>query len=302
MLRGVLPIIPTPFTTADAVDEAGLRAVTEHAVASGAAAVVYPGVASEDLFLTPDERRAALGVVVRAAAGRLPVIAGVNRRDPAEMVAAADSALAAGADMAMAMATAEMADPEAGIAAIAEAMRGRPVILQNLGPPRGAGLCAQAMLDIARAVPNLRYVKEEGVPSGPVVSALVAGAGDALDGVIGGGGARYLMEELDRGVVATMPAIELLDLHVDLVRRHAAGDRTGAFALYERSVPLLLLQAPYRMRLTKLILKARGLIAHDGVREPLPEMDDVTRAFARELHARATAAPAHPAAPEMAHA
>jgi 4-hydroxy-tetrahydrodipicolinate synthase len=141
---------------------------------------------------------------------------------------------------------------------------------------------------LAGAVPAIRYVKEEGVPSGPTVSRLVSAVGPDLDAVIGGGGARYLLEELDRGAVATMPAIELLSLHVALMTAYQAGRREEAVRLYEQSLPLLLIQAPYRMRLTKLILKHHSLIDTDLVREPLPEMDDTLKKLAIELYTRAT--------------
>lgn len=292
-LTGVLPIVPTPFTAEGASDEVSLKRVAAHAVEAGAAALVYPGVASEDLYLGADERRANLARVAEVAAGRLPVIAGVNSADPAEMVEIAAMAAEAGAEGVMAMAVPAMGE-ETGtwFARIAAALgEDRPIILQNLFKPRGADLSAEQMLALAAEVPAIRYVKEEGIPSGPKVSRLVAGCGPDLDGVIGGGGARYLLEELDRGAIATMPAIELLDLHVALFRAYAAHDRAEALRLYERSLPLLLIQAPYRMRLTKLILKHRGLIDCDDVREPLPEMDAELRELVLELYERATAKP-----------
>lgn len=292
-LTGVLPIVPTPFTAEGASDEVSLKRVAAHAVEAGAAALVYPGVASEDLYLSADERRANLARVAEVAAGKLPVIAGVNSADPAEMVEIAAMAAEAGAEGVMAMAVPAMGE-ETGtwFARIAAALgEDRPIILQNLFKPRGADLSAEQMLALAAEVPAIRYVKEEGIPSGPKVSRLVAGCGPDLDGVIGGGGARYLLEELDRGAIATMPAIELLDLHVALFRAYAAHDRAEALRLYERSLPLLLIQAPYRMRLTKLILKHRGLIDCDDVREPLPEMDAELRELVLELYERATAKP-----------
>lgn len=292
-LKGVLPIVPTPFDQNGQTDELSLKRVVTHAIEAGASALVFPGVASEDLFLTTDERRSCLGLVARMAKDRLPVIAGVNSADPAEMVEIAKMATEAGADGVMAMAVPAMGE-ETGtwFARIADALgTDRPIILQNLFKPRGADLSADDMLTLAAEIPAIRYVKEEGIPSGPKVSQLVAGCGPDLDGVIGGGGARYLLEELDRGAIATMPAIELLELHVALMRAYTAHDRAEALRLYERSLPLLLIQAPYRMRLTKLILKNRGLIDCDDVREPLPEMDKELQELALELYERAAMTP-----------
>ena len=56
-LKGVLPIVPTPFAKSGEVDEVSLRKVAAHAIEAGAAALVFPGVASEDLYLSAEERR-----------------------------------------------------------------------------------------------------------------------------------------------------------------------------------------------------------------------------------------------------
>ncbi|OSP55786.1 dihydrodipicolinate synthase family protein [Pseudoruegeria sp. SK021] len=289
-LEGVLPIVPTPFAESGRPDADSLRRVAQEAVRAGAAALVYPGVASEDVHLTAQERAACLDVVVDTAAGHVPVIAGVNSADPEEMVALAAGVTRQGAQAIMAMAVPAMRDDLTGwFHRLADATGGLPIILQNLFAPRGADLSAAEMVGLAQSVPSIRYVKEEGIPSGPKVSELVEACGPDLDAVIGGGGARYLLEELDRGAVATMPAIELLDLHVALMAAYKEGRRDDAIALYERSLPLLLIQAPYRMRLTKLILKHRGLIDCDAVREPLPEMDDALKRWSIELYERAMA-------------
>lgn len=290
-LTGVLPIIPTPFSGDGGVDTSGIGRLVDYAISSGASALVFPGVASEDIHLNAEERAAALSTVSAAAAGRVPVIAGVNSADPDEMVRLAARAVELGANGLMAMAVPAMGDDHvAAFERIAAATGGLPIILQNLGKPRGADLSADEMLELAAAIPAIRYVKEEGIPSGPRVSRLVAGGGAHLDGVIGGGGARYLFEELERGAIGTMPALELLEIHVAIVSAHLAGRREEALALYERTLPLLLIQQPYRMRMTKLILQHRGLIAGDTVREPLPEMDAVLKSLVIEFYSRLTAA------------
>lgn len=288
-LNGVLPVVPTPFLDSGELDLPSLANLIDFAVDAGASALVYPGVASEDVHLTPEERNACLQAAVTQNRGRLPIVAGVNSKTAEGMVAAAEQATANGADMIMAMAIPDMgADFIEWFKRISNATEGRPIILQNLFAPRGADLSAQGMLELAEAVPAIRYVKEEGIPSGAKVSALVAAVGGNLKGVIGGGGARYVFEELERGAVATMPAIELLELHVNLLNAYFQHRREEALALYTQSLPLLLIQAPFRMRMTKHILKHKGLIKSDFVREPLPEMDDQLKHLVLELYEATT--------------
>ena len=283
---GVLPVIPTPFTKDNGVDLDSLANVVRHAISCKANALVYPGVASEDIHLTAEERTTCFDIVTQTASGVTPVIAGVNSSDPEMMVEMSALLYQKNANAIMAMAVPSMAEKGYGywFQAISEATNGLPIILQNLFAPRGANLSAQEMLQLAKDVDAIRYIKEEGIPSGPKVTAFIKGAGTYLDGVIGGGGARYVFEELERGAIATMPAIELLELHVALLTSYANGERDHALRLYKQSLPLLLKQAPYRMRLTKLILKHRGLIETDLVREDLPELDEYSKALILELY------------------
>jgi dihydrodipicolinate synthase/N-acetylneuraminate lyase len=283
---GVLPVVPTPFTRDLAVDHASLAALVNYAAACGASAIVYPGVASEDVQLNDAERRASVRTVVEAAAGQIAVVGGVNTAEVSDMVTNARWMAETGVAGIMAMAVPTMAATGYAICyqQLAAATGGLPIVLQNLSQPRGADLSVEEMLRIARAVDAVRYVKEEAVPPGPKVGALVTGHLDALEGVIGGGGARFLFEELERGVIATMPAIELLELHVSIIGAFSEGRRDTAFDLYQASLPLLLLQASYRMRLTKLILKHRGIIATDEVRERLPQLDEVTQRLVLEYY------------------
>ena len=47
--------------------------------------------------------------------------------------------------------------------------------------------------------------------------------------------------------------------------------------IYYRILPLLGFQAVFRMRMTKAVLKRRGLIETERVRAPLPELDGQDR-------------------------
>ena len=150
-------------------------------------------------------------------------------------------------------------------------------MLQNAPSPVGAGLRADALASLVADNPAIEYVKEETLPSGPAITSLQVAGIPHLKGVFGGGGARYITDELDRGALGAMPAIELADLHVALFEAHAGDDHDRARELYRLSLPLLTSQAVYRMRLTKYVLKGRGIVEALRVRAPLPELDDFTK-------------------------
>ena len=281
-LRGVLPVIPTLFSSNNEIDLAAQKQVVAFALEHGASAVVCPAVASEYNFLSLAERKTLVSLVVDEVDGRIPIIGGASDQTVEEVVAAARDCLSFGIRHLMIMAPKSLGkdldEHKAFFADITNQIgSGARIILQNAPDPVGAGLDADAIIELVRSNPTIRYVKEETLPSGPAITALGSCGIDHLIGVIGGGGSRYMIDELNRGALAAMPAIEILDLHVAIYDAHANGEAQKARELYRNSLPLLVSQLIYRMRLTKHVLNLRGIANDVVVRAPLPELDDHTK-------------------------
>ncbi len=280
-LNGVFPVVPTPFDDSGAVDHAAFRKLVGFALAAGVDGLVFPGMASEVETLAPEERAALVSELGRTVAGRVPLIVGASDADPTRSAARAREGKGAGAVAAMVMAPPGLGqDIDKHIAfyhAVAD-QAGLPIMLQNAPAPNGAGLSPEAVAAIAKAVPGVRFVKEETLPCGQHISRIRAASGDALDGIYGGAGARYLIDELRRGAAGTMPALELADVHVALWRAWVRGNQPEARRLYAAALPLLTAQAVFRVRLTKEVLLHRGVLAltHARAKGPVPDGDDLT--------------------------
>ena len=76
-LRGVLPALVTPLTRDGAVDEPAIHRLVEHVLAGGVHGLLPLGSTGEVASLDETARRKVLATVVKAAAGRVPVICGV---------------------------------------------------------------------------------------------------------------------------------------------------------------------------------------------------------------------------------
>ena len=275
-LEGVFPVLATPFHPDGSPDHAGLRAIARYAIGAGADGVVYPGVASEYDTLSAAERTRLSDIVAAEAQGRVAFVVGGTAAELATTEAVARHARAQHAAAIMVMAPKAITDPDGAIAffrSVAAAAAGVPIMLQNAPPPAGSGLPVDVVLAIARAVPEIAYVKEEAMPSGARITQTQAGAPPTLLGVFGGAGGRYLTDELARGATGTMPACELTELHVAMFGAHRAGDRARVRHWFNRMLPLLNFQAVFRMAMTKETLRRRGIIAYAGKRAAGPELD-----------------------------
>src|SRR4051812_34868408 len=94
---GIIPAVTTPFDAAGEVDLPALERNVAALLDAGIHGVVATGTMGEAGSLSTAERRTVVGAVADAAAGRVPVIAGVSAGTPAGSIALAADAAAAGA-------------------------------------------------------------------------------------------------------------------------------------------------------------------------------------------------------------
>lgn len=276
-LHGILPVLPTPFTETGDIDAGGMAGLVEFAMNAGVNGIVYPGFASEVAELSAAERSELLEVIAKQSARDALVVAGASAPDAATVIEHGRFAQSLGLTHLLIQPPVELGSGFEQIirffGAVADSLPDTRIILQNAPPPRGSDLPPSVICRTAAKIPQIRYVKEEGLPAGPAVSQLVAEGPATLKGIVGGGGARYILDEYTRGACAAMPALEIADLHVALDRAWGGGRRDEARGIYIKTLPLLTLQAVYRMRLTKHVLMRRGVLKETHVRSNVPSLD-----------------------------
>lgn len=274
-LNGVFPVLPTIFDEAGAVDRAATLDVLEFVLGLGVDGVVFPGLASEYEQLTLDERIEMIKAIGQASRRRTTFIVGAGGGTTHDSVALAQAGLQSGASAAMVMTPHRLEGDIDGLvdfyARLAEAAP-LDIMLQNAPRPMGLGLDIQTLLEILRRTPSVTHIKEETLPCGQRIGQILSGS-PGVAGVFGGAGGRHIVDELTRGAVGTMPATELTDVHVALVKAFRRGDDGAMRQYYERMMPILMMQAVYRWRLTKAVLVERGVIRNEFTRAPGPELD-----------------------------
>lgn len=233
-LEGIVPIMVTPFDAAGRIDEDSLESLVRFNVAAGVHGV---GVAlgSEIFKLCEAERTQVIGCVVRAAAGRVPVVVNTGAAGTDLALHYARGATDLGATALMIYPPSFMPVSAAEIiehfGRIADAVA-LPIILQDIPQaPIPPGLA----LRIAERSRSVTHVKVETLPVTTKVAEMVAGAGHRLT-VLGGAGGSYFIEELRRGARGTMPFCSQPAAFMAVWERFESGDLAGARAIFDATI------------------------------------------------------------------
>lgn len=162
-LRGCGTALVTPFKADNSIDEDALRALVSWQVESGIDFLVAAGTTAETPTLSDDEWLRVIDIVIEAAAGRVPVVAGATSNATQHAVEKARKAAACpGVDAILTASPYYNKPTQEGqyrhFKTIAEAVT-KPVLLYNVPGRTGANI-EPATLARLSEVPNIIGVKE----------------------------------------------------------------------------------------------------------------------------------------------
>ena len=172
--RGVFPYLVSPIDAAGDVKADVLARLCDDLVASGVHGLTPLGSTGEFAYLSRAQRRRVVEVVVGAAKGRVPVVAGVASTTIADAVAQARDYQRIGCAGILAILEAYFPLDDAGVLeyfhAIAEAVSLPVVLYTNPGFQR-SDLSLPVIEKLSR-VPNIRYIKDASPNTGRLLSIL----------------------------------------------------------------------------------------------------------------------------------
>jgi 4-hydroxy-tetrahydrodipicolinate synthase len=152
----------TPFSRDGAIDERALRALVDWQIAEGVHFLVPCGSTGEAATMSPEEQCRVIEIVVDAAKGRVPIVAGAASNDTKRAIALSRAAKAAGATHLLHTSPMYNKPPQRGIIAhyrtIADAVD-LPVVVYNVPGRTGSNVEAKTTLALA-ATPGIVAVKE----------------------------------------------------------------------------------------------------------------------------------------------
>ena len=161
MFQGSIPALVTPFRDGQ-VDFAALEALVEWQIAEGSTGLVPVGTTGESPTLSHEEHEQVVEAVVRAAAGRVPVIAGAGSNSTAETVRFLQHAQRVGADGALVVTPYYNKPTQAGLIAHFSAAHDAcdlPIIIYNIPGRSAVDMTVETMAELAR-LPRIVGVKD----------------------------------------------------------------------------------------------------------------------------------------------
>jgi 4-hydroxy-tetrahydrodipicolinate synthase len=277
VLEGVVTALVTPFRD-DTIDEEALRGLVERQIAAGVDGLAPCGSTGESATLSHAEHRRVVEIVVSAARGRVPVIAGTGSNSTREAIELTRHAKEAGADAALLISPYYNKPTQEGIfahyAAIAQETA-FPLVVYNIPGRTASNLLPATVARLAERSAAVG-IKEA---SGDLVqiATLVALCPDDF-AVVSGDDALTLplLAVGGRGVISTSSNVAP-EAMVELVRAFRSGDLAGALRTHQRLLPLFdALFCETNPIPVKAALGRMGLIG-DEIRLPLTRLTDANR-------------------------
>ena len=161
MIKGSIPALVTPFKNG-ALDLDTLKSLVEWHIGQGSTGLVPVGTTGESPTLSHEEHETVVEVVVRAAAGRVPVIAGAGSNNTAEGIRLIRHAERVGADAALVVTPYYNKPTQAGLIAHYTALHDcctLPIIIYNIPGRSVVDMSPETMGALAR-LPRIIGVKD----------------------------------------------------------------------------------------------------------------------------------------------
>jgi 1-pyrroline-4-hydroxy-2-carboxylate deaminase len=276
---GIIPAVTTPFDPATgAVDTGALARNLGALLDAGVHGFVATGTMGEAGSLSTDERRVVIETTVRAAGGRVPVIAGVSSGTPAASIGFADTAAEAGADAIMLLPPlgycADARETVAFYRTVADAIA-LPIMAYNNPEASGVDMPPALIARIAAEVEQVVAIKECSGDARRI--AALSGESD-LEVLVGGDD--WALEGFCAGATGWVTGVgDCAPAEcVELYEACRAGELERARAVYARLLPLGRLDMT--PKLVQFFKGAQDALGFTGgpVRPPRLALDEADRA------------------------
>ena len=290
-LFGVVPIVPTPFTEDEEIDEEALRRLIDFAIAGGIKAVCLPAYASEFYKLSDEEKLRVVKVAVEHAAGRIKIVAQSNSPSLKIAIRLAQANVKAGANVISLAVPRIFGLPEGSIreylSGFLKSIANTPVLVQDFNPG-GSSISVGFIRELMDTHPNFKYLKLEEPLCAPKFEEIIKATGGKV-GLFEGWGGLYMLELTPLGIAGVMPGLAVADILQKVFVLRREGQDAKAFDLFEKVMPQIFFSLQ-NMELfhyaEKELLIARGVLKNSIARKAAYIPDPSSVKYIRELNKR----------------
>ncbi|QUH26862.1 dihydrodipicolinate synthase family protein [Serpentinicella alkaliphila] len=279
-LKGICPIVATPFTDKGNVDYDSMRNLVRVLIEGGCGALTLFGIAGEYYKVTEGEGNQQIKILVdECKKANVPSIISVTSHATEVAVERAKFLEEQGADTLMLLPPFYL-KPGAKpiyehIKAVGEAVN-IPIMVQYAPEETGVTITPDVFIELSNTVPNIEYFKIENKPNGKYVSTMLKETNGKAKIFIGNAGYQFI-EAFDRGAIGAMPGCSMYDVYIKVYNLYLEGKRIEAIKIHTKLIEILNhIRQNVEMIISfeKKILKKRGIIESDYCRKPTFDSDD----------------------------
>ena len=289
--RGVGVALITPFKNDGSLDETTLEVLIERQIEAGTDFLVPCGTTGENPSLSTAEHFRVVELTVKAARGKVPVLAGAGSNNTYKAVDLALGCIDRGADGILTITPYYNKPSPDGLLrhfyaqadAVDNMSSGYPMIVYNVPGRTGCNINPDTLRRIADNIPNVVGVKEASANMDQIERILRERDPKFL--VLSGDDSWTLpMIALGADGVISVAANEVPGLMKEMTAAALAGDFNGARAVHNRILPLMLgnFIEPNPAPL-KAAMKMMGLLPADHLRSPLAPITESSRDMLRKI-------------------
>lgn len=270
-MRGIFPIMATPYTSSNQVDYEDLEKEVEFMTRCGADGMVWPQHASELKWLKREERLRGMRVLAKAIKGKKPaLVLGVQAANKEEAVGYAELAEEFASDAVVAMPPSEaksLGDYRDYYRTLSRVVSSRPFFIQTTGGAPTVDPDVAFCIEMARELPNFGYIKQEHKPIYDRIHAL-AMARPPIKAVFSGPTGLY---EMRVGADGCMPEACYPDIDNQLWNLYHSGQEDKAREIFSKRLLMTNVAADIP-GINAYIMKKRGVFRTANCRRDCREM------------------------------
>ena len=277
-LKGIYPIVPTPFLDDGSVDYASIERLVACMAEQKVHGLAIMGALGEGPKMTDAERTEIIKLFRSTMPSDMHLVVGTQApaTDPAKLQA--QKARDLGADALLLGPHGIQKDkPLLEYYQQVSDAAGIPCIIHDYPAVTGITMSVELITKMFATAENIKYIKLEDPPTGMKMQALQKAVGEPLK-VFGALGGNYALEELQLGAVGIMTGFVYAELLVQLYNHAQSGEWEQAKQLFYDFLPLTRweFQPGVGISLRKHLLKRMGVFSTTKVRHPGMEADAKT--------------------------